>query len=50
MDFTNIKAIAVDIDVDDNLLTQELLAIPSSKWEIGIDKTSGHFWKSIFNI
>lgn len=48
MDFTNIKAIAVDIDVDDGLLTQELLAIPSSKWEIGVDKTSGHFWKNIF--
>ena len=24
------------------------MLIPSSKWEIGIDKTSGHFWKSIF--
>jgi hypothetical protein len=48
MDFTNIKAIAVDLEVNDNLLIQELLAIPSSKWVVDIDPSSGHFWKNIF--
>jgi hypothetical protein len=48
MNLTDIKAIAVDIDVDDDLLTQELLAIPESNWTIDVDNQSGHYWKSIF--
>lgn len=48
MDFTNIKALAVDINVDDNLLSKELISIPDEKWSTGIDHYSGHFWKNIF--
>ena len=48
MDFTDIKALAVDINVDDELLTKELLAIPDKKWYTGRDYYSGHVWKNIF--
>lgn len=48
MKFDNIKALAVDLDVNDNLLTQELLAIPNEKWNTGVDQYSGHLWKNIF--
>jgi hypothetical protein len=48
MDFTDIKALAVDINVNDELLTEELLAIPDEKWSTGKDYYSGHFWKNIF--
>ncbi len=48
MDFTDIKALAVDINVNDKLLTKELLAIPDEKWSTGKDYYSGHFWKNIF--
>ena len=48
MDFTDIKALAVDIDVNDELLTKELLAIPDEKWSTGKDYYSGHLWKNIF--
>lgn len=48
MDFDNIKALAVDIDVDNDRLTQELLGIPDSKWTIDKDPYSGHYWKNIF--
>ena len=48
MDFTDIKAIAVNIDVDDELLTKELLSIPDEKWNTGKDHYSGHFWQNIF--
>jgi hypothetical protein len=48
MDLTNIKALAVDIEVDDDQLTNELLSIPDEKWDKGKDQYSGSVWKSIF--
>ena len=48
MDFIDIKAIAVDIDVNDELLTHELLSIPDNKWNTGKDQYSGHLWRNIF--
>ena len=48
MDFTDIKALAVDLEVDNELLTKELLSIPDDKWDTGNDQYSGHYWKSIF--
>lgn len=48
MDFNNLKALAVDIDVNDDLLTQELFSIPEDKWTVDKDQYSGHYWKSIF--
>lgn len=48
MDFNKIRAAAVDIDVDDNRLTEELLSIPESLWDKGIDQYTGFEWKSVF--
>jgi hypothetical protein len=48
MNFTDIKAIAVDLNVNDELLTTELLTIPDEKWNTGNDQYSGHLWKNIF--
>lgn len=48
MNFDNIKALAVELKVNDNLLTEELLAIPAEKWNTGVDQYSGHLWKNIF--
>ena len=48
MNFTDIKAIAVDLEVNDTLLTNELLSIPNDKWNTGNDQYSGHLWKNIF--
>jgi len=48
MDFTDIKAAAVDLEVNDDQLTNELLSIPDDKWNTGKDQYSGHLWKNIF--
>lgn len=48
MIFTDAKAVTVDIEVDDEKLTKELLSIPIEKWSIGTDDYSGHYWKNIF--
>lgn len=48
MNFNNVKAIAVDIKVNTDLLTNELLSIPESKWSCNTDQYSGHYWKNIF--
>ncbi len=48
MDLTKIKAVAVDITVDDDLLTQELLSIPNNYWDVGTDQYTGTNWKSMF--
>ena len=48
MNFTEIKAIAVDLEVNDTMLTNELLSIPNDKWNTGTDQYSGHLWKNIF--
>lgn len=48
MNFNKIKAAAVEITVDDNQLTKELLNIPESLWSTGTDKNTEFSWKSIF--
>jgi hypothetical protein len=48
MDWTKIKAAAVDIDVDDNQMTQDLKNIPDELWDTGFDKTSETYWKTIW--
>jgi hypothetical protein len=48
MDFSKIKAASVDMSVDDDLLTQELLSIPEKLWDTGNDRYTGFKWKSIF--
>ena len=48
MNFFNIKAAAVELVVDENLLADELLAIPDEQWDSGYDQYSGCSWKSIF--
>jgi hypothetical protein len=47
MDWLKIKAVAVDIDVDEDLLEQELRSIPDDKWDHCVNE-EGDFWKSIF--
>ena len=48
MDFSNVKAIAVNIDVDEDRLTQELESIPKTLWDSGIDSKSGTSWNTIW--
>jgi hypothetical protein len=48
MELNNIKAVSVDIDVNDDLLNSELLNIPENYWDAGYDEKSHHYWKSIF--
>lgn len=48
MNLTNIKAVAVELEVDNDLLTKELLSIPDEKWNKNKDQYSGHLWKNIF--
>jgi hypothetical protein len=48
MDFFNIKAAAIELIVDENLLTTELLSIPNDQWDAGYDQRSGCSWQSIF--
>ena len=48
MDWNNIKAAAVKINVDDSKLTQELEAIPKELWDSGEDLTSNTSWNTIW--
>ena len=48
MDWNNIKAAAVEINVDDSRLTQELEAIPKELWDSGEDLTSNTSWNTIW--
>lgn len=48
MDLSNVKAAVINLDVDNNLLTSELLSIPDTKWDAGFDHNTGCTWKSIF--
>lgn len=48
MDWNNIKAAAVKINVDDSRLTQELEAIPKELWDSGEDLTSNTSWNTIW--
>jgi hypothetical protein len=47
MDWLKIKAVAVNIDVDEDLLESELRAIPDDRWNHCVNE-EGDFWKSIF--
>jgi len=47
MDWLKIKAVAVNITVDENLLEQELRDIPNDRWAQCIND-EGDVWKSIF--
>lgn len=48
MDLTKIKAFNVDIEVDDDKLTNELMSIPEHKWTLGQDPYSGTTWKTLW--
>jgi hypothetical protein len=47
MDWLKIKAVAVNIDVDEELLEQELRSIPNNRWDQCVNE-EGNGWKSIF--
>jgi hypothetical protein len=47
MDWLKIKAVAVNIDVDEGLLESELRGIPNDRWDHCVNE-EGDFWKSIF--
>lgn len=48
MDFSNVKAIAVNIDVDEDRLTQELESIPKNLWDSGVDNKTETYWNTIW--
>jgi hypothetical protein len=48
MDFSNAKAIAVNIDVDEDRLTQELESIPETLWDSGVDNKTKTYWNTIW--
>ena len=48
MDWNNIKAAAVNIDVDTKQLTQELESIPKELWDSGVDHASNTSWNTIW--
>ena len=48
MDWNNIKAAAVNIDVDCERLTQELKSIPEDLWDSGKDTVSKTSWNTIW--
>ena len=48
MDFIKVKAAAVKIDVDEELLTKEILSIPENKWSNNTDQYSNSRWKTMF--
>jgi hypothetical protein len=49
MDIVNIKAAAVDIDIDDERLVREILSIPNDKWTLSeYDVLGSHPWKTIW--
>jgi hypothetical protein len=47
MDWLKIKAVAVNIDINEDLLEQELRNIPNDRWDHCANK-EGDGWKSIF--
>ena len=48
MEFSNVKAIAVNIDVDEDRLTQELESIPETFWDSGVDNKTETYWNTIW--
>lgn len=49
MDFINIKAAAIDLDIDDERLVREIMSIPNDKWTLSeYDILGSHPWKTIW--
>ena len=48
MDFIKVKAAAVDITVNEDMLTNELMSIPEHKWSSNTDQYSDSQWKTMF--
>jgi hypothetical protein len=48
MNWLKIKAVAVDIDVNEELLEQEILSIPQERWDIQHLNEQGDGWKTVF--
>lgn len=48
MDFSNVKAIAVNLNIDEERLTNELESIPNVLWESGVDNKSETYWSTIW--
>ena len=48
MDWLKIKAVSVNIDVNEQLLEQELRSIPHDKWDIQHLNDKGNGWKTVF--
>jgi hypothetical protein len=49
MNFINIKAAAIDLDIDDERLVREIMSIPSDKWTLSeYDILGSHPWKTIW--
>jgi hypothetical protein len=48
MDWLKIKAVAVDIDVNEELLENELCNIPHDRWDTQHLDENGHGWKTVF--
>lgn len=48
MDFTKVKAAAINIDVNEDMLTNELMSIPEHKWSSNTDQYSDSRWKTVF--
>lgn len=48
MDFSNVKAIAVHLDIDEERLTTELESIPDALWDSGVDNKTETYWNTIW--
>jgi hypothetical protein len=49
MDIINIKAIAIDLDIDDEKLVKEITDIPDDKWiPSEYDILGSHPWKTVW--
>jgi hypothetical protein len=48
MDWLKIKAVAVNIEVNEELLEQELRSIPHDKWDNQHINEKGYGWKTVF--
>jgi hypothetical protein len=48
MDWLKIKAVAINIDVDEDLLEKELRSIPHDRWDTQHLNNREHGWKTVF--
>lgn len=48
MDFPDVKAIAVNLDIDKDRINQELESIPQELWERGADNKTETYWNTIW--